>query len=533
MASSYAFGPPVRNNINFNSLAKTAPKSRIYKIFKSEILLDELSLRASATGESQRVENLSGIQYPIIRINDYIISVAEIDDFTIDCTGFLPTVSLRCTFSHQKFISKEMVKDGDIMSIAIINKSDMLAIIRNDYVITNVISSENDASGKSNYTMSFFGQLFIPGLLSALSNLSYEGTSLEAMKDCAKFLGLGFATNEEFTDDKQIWISGHSKLTEYINKTVKRAWKDEKSFFNIWIDIYYNLNFVNVNKQLMESEDKVDTAVWLNVIDHEYTFGQDANKSAQSETPKVFSNYANFKSSSFYITSWKPINRSSNITFDIGTKTSGQMFEHNNSLYSDENSRKFWSLDMEPIYDEKKVTSHILLRGRANRDPNNDKELMQANYSYVDLYQSRPWMGIQYSISNPDEDNLRWDGNHHKNYLRAGVQNIINTKELDKLNVYITVNGTNGNIIKGDKVPIAIVRSDRVESALIDSTKEGYDLVDKFYSGWYYVKGFTINWNKSNTGSIISNFSQTFILTRREWPTPVEVAPIVNTKNNK
>jgi hypothetical protein len=209
------------------------------------------------------------------------------------------------------------------------------------------------------------------------------------------------------------------------------------------------------------------------------------------------------------------------------------MFEHNNSLFLDENAKNFWSLDMEPIYDEQKATSHILLRGRATRDSKNTDELKQANYSYRDLYQSRPWMGIQYTISNPTEDNLRWDGNHHKNYLRAGAQNIINNKELDKLNVYVTVNGTNANIIKGDKLPIAIVKSDRIETALIDTTSMGHDLVDKFYSGWYYVKGFTINWNKANANSIISNFSQTFILTRREWPTPIAVTPIINPKNNK
>jgi len=531
--ATYSFGAPVRTNKNLDNQPKKSPKSRIYKLFKSEIKLDELSLRASGSNETERVENLSGVQYPIIKINDYIISVSEIEDFTIDCTGFIPTVTLRCTFAHQKFISKEMVKDGDIMSVAIVNKSDLLNILRNDYVITNVMSSENDTNGISKYTLSFFGHLFIPGMSSAKLNLSYEGTSFEAMKDCAKALGLGFATNEDNTDDKQIWISGRAKMQEYIAKTVKRSWKDEKSFFDVWIDIYYNLNLINVNKQLMQSEDNVDIAVWLNNIDHEYTFGNSANKAAQSEIAKVFSNYANYKTSSFYITTWKPINRSSSITFDIGTKTSGQMFEHNNALFVDESAKKFWSLNMEPIYDEDKSTSHILLRGRANRDPKNPDESMQANYSYMDLYESRPWMGIQYTISNPNDDNLKWDGNHHKNYLRAGAQNVINNKELDKLNVYVTVNGTNANVIKGDKMPIAIVRSDRVEAALIDKQSKGHDLVDKFYSGWYYVKGFTINWNKSRSASIISNFSQTFILTRREWPTPVEITPIINPKNNK
>lgn len=528
MAGNYTFKPSARNNVITNDATTSTQRSRIRKVFSSTILLDELSLPASSSNESEKFENLSGLQYPIIKINDYIISLAEMDSFNIDCNGFLPTVTLRCTFAHQVFISREMPKDGDIMSVAIVNKSNFFNIIRNDYVITNVISSETNAEGTSRYTMTFFGHLFVPGMSSAKLTISYEGTSMEAMMDCARILGLGFATNEEYTDDKQIWLGGRSKIHEYIQKTVKRAWKDEQSFFDTWIDIYYNLNFVNVNRQLMSTEESVEMGVWLNAVDHEYTFGDSMNKAAEVTVPKVFSNYMNYRPSSFFITSWKPINRSTSITFDIGTRANGQMFEHNNSLFVDPSTKKYWGLEIEPIYDKNKVNSHILLRGRANRDPENQdpKDFKQANYSFPDIYESRPWMGIQYTISNPNDDNTLWDGNHHRNYLRAGAQNVMNNKELEKLNVNITTNGTNSNVIRGDKVPVALIKSDRVENMLIDKASVGNDIVDKFYSGWYYVSGFNIFWSKERSENIASNFSQTFVLTRREWPTPVQVNPI-------
>lgn len=523
---SYSFSAPIRSSIDSSTMTKSSDKSRLYRYFKSTIQLDELSLPTSSTDESQRFENLSGVQYPIIKINDYIIALNEIDDFSIDSTKLLPSITLRCTFTHQIFMSKEMPKDGDIISVAIVNKSDMLNILRNDYVITNVMSSSTDPSGKGQYTLSFFGILFVPGLSSAKLNLSYEGTSFDAMKDCASALGLGFVTNENNTDDRQVWLSGRNKLYEYIDKTIKRSWKDEKSFFNVWIDVYYNLNFVNVNKQLMSSESSVDSAVWLNAIDHEYTFGNKINKASETEIPKVFSNYMNYRTSSFYITSWRALNKSTAITFDIGTRSNGQMFEHNNKLYAEENSKKYWSLDMSPIYDESKVKNHIIFRGRSNRDNTDDTMFKQANYSYVDLYESRPWMGIQYTITNPSDDNLQWDGNHHKNYLRAGVQNIINNKELDKLTVSIDVNGTNANVIRGDKIPVALIKTDRLENMLVDKRTAGHDIIDLFYSGWYYVKGFSISWNRDKSKSLSSNFTQTFILSRREWPTPIPVDPI-------
>lgn len=525
---AYSYKAPEKNTINVSNVGQAQrQKSRIFRKFKSTIQLDELSIPASQTQESERFDNLMGTQYPIIKINDYFISVAELDDFVIDSTGFIPKVTVTCTFTHHVFISKEMPKDGDIISVAIVNKSDLLNIIRNDYVITNVISSETSANGISTYRMTFFGMLFVPGLSSAKLNLSYEGTSMDAMADCAAALGLGFATNEDNTDDKQVWLSGRNKLYEYIDKTVKRSWKDEKSFFSVWIDIYYNLNFVNINKQLMSPEDSVDMAVWLNAVDHEYTFGRNMDKQAEMQIPKVFSNYINYRTSSFYITAWKPINHSTDITFDIGTTTSGQMFEHNVMLYADPSARKYWSLQIDPIYDSNKVGNHIILRGRANSDQTDPSTMKRANYSYASIYESRPWMGIQYTISNPEDDNLKWDGNHHRNYLRAGAQNIMNNKELDKLNISIDVNGTNMNIIRGDKVPVAMVKTDRLENMLIDKDSKGFDLIDRFYSGWYYVKGFSISWTKKNDNSIISNFSESFLLGRREWPTPVQVNPIV------
>jgi hypothetical protein len=46
------------------------------------------------------------------------------------------------------------------------------------------------------------------------------------------------------------------------------------------------------------------------------------------------------------------------------------------------------------------------------------------------------------------------------------------------------------------------------------------------------VKGYQLSWSKREEDSIISNFSQTFVLTRREWPTPVPVDPIPISTDN-
>ena len=126
--------PPVKESaptIGGDESSGGAGKNRIYRVLKSTIELDELSLPSEETENTEKPENLASIRHPVIKINDYIISRTEIDSMTIDCTEFLPRITLQCTFVHQKFISQNMPKDGDIISIAIRNKSDVLRSLRN------------------------------------------------------------------------------------------------------------------------------------------------------------------------------------------------------------------------------------------------------------------------------------------------------------------------------------------------------------------------------------------------------------------
>jgi len=533
--ATYLYSPPNNGSLSANpTSSQKGVKYRIYNIFKPTIILDEISIPVSDyASTSKKVEDIASLQYPLIKINNYFISEAEIDFMTIDCREFLPTITLQVTFLDNKFMDLEMPKDGDIISVAIRNKTDALNIIRNDYVITGLTPSRRKSMANTvPVTITFFGELFVPGLKSYIGAESYKGTVMETLKQVAQELQLGFNTNDENTDDKQIWISPDSP-EDFIDNITDKAWKDENSFYDSWIDIYYNLNFVNIQKQLLSAEDDVDTAASLYNVDTDWTFGPDTDQDKSALVPKVFSNYMGYRTTSFFINEWKPINKSSSITFTYGASIHASFFEHVNALYEDPNSQKYWNLQISPDYDPDKLSNHILLRGRSKYDASiNQGELARANYNYVDLYGRAPWMGIQYTITNSDDDNSKWTGNHHKNYLRSQVHQAINLAELEKLNLEISVQGTNTNIIKADKIPVVIIGTDPIENRMVDINAETRDKKNEFYSGWYLVKGFTLSWSKRANDSIISNFSQTFILTRREWPTPIAIDSVPTSASN-
>lgn len=514
----------------------TEKKGTVYGIktvFEKTIELDELSIPGKEGASSnQDPATVVSMEFPLVKINEYIFARDEIRSITIDCTEFLPKITLSIGLISQLFIAKEMPKDGDIISIAIRSRNDLLKIIRNDYVITGVHSMPNSTETKSPVFMTFYGELFIPGLKSQKNDFSFEGTTYDALMSFAKTFGLGFASNDDNTDDKQIWLKANIAGDIYVNNLTERAWRDQESFYQCWIDIYYNLNFVNINKQLISAETEVDIAALISNIDSNTFYKPDTDESKVMPTVKVFSNFQTFRTTPFYIMTWRPMNRSSAITFQIGTKMTCEMFEHNHNLYENPESTKYWGVEIEPTYDKDKTNKTILLRGRATYvDSSINTELKRANYSYTELYEKYPWLGVQYTISNPDDDNLQWDGNHHKNYQVAKVKNLINNKELDKLNLHLVVEGNNFNIIRGDKIPVALIRTNSVDNMKINPESKFNDSLDLFYSGWYLVKGFTLSWNSRNEGSITSSFAQEFILTRREWPTPIPVDPIITTEN--
>jgi len=519
--SAYTFKPTTSSIINQPKLS--AQKSRIYTKFKHSIILDELSLPAeNHTGKYNISDDLS-LMRPLVKINDFIFNENELVSMSIDTDDFLPKITLSLSILNDAFISKEMPKDGDIISIAIRSNSDILNMIRNDYVITHMIVAEKSTSHKRPSLITIFGELFVPYLRSQKNDFSVLGTSMDAMIKIARDLKLGFATNDDDTNDKQIWLKANASPISFINDVVVKAWKDNESFYDVWIDVYYNLNFVNMNKQLISSE-TLDVAVLIDNLNTKYMFGTKTSKDEAISMPKVFSNFPDIINTSFYIDSWSPINNSSAITFEVGAVLVGEMFEHNISLYKDAVSQKYWAIPIEPTYDNAKLDKFIILRGRAAQDSSTSGEDSKlANYNYREIYEKYPWLGIQYTIGDSNQPVVNWTGNHHKNYLRAAAQNLINLKELDKLNVTIGVSGTNLNLIKGEKVPVILMRTNVINNMLIDKNADPTTSPDLFYSGWYIIKGFNIGWSRENNKSLKNGFTQSFVLTRREWPAPVEI----------
>lgn len=495
------------------------------------IRFDEMSVPDSpdpktVQGGNTKVDEL-GLVYPMIRINDIILARQNINSMTISMTGFFPTISLSLMFEDTAFISKNMPKDGDMISIYIRTDTAALTYLRDDFIITSC-NAANGKGGEMGNRIILNGKLFIPGFESKNNSQAITGSSKYAIREIAQTYGIGFAYNDfDDTDDIMTWLQCRQPTDTFVSEIMSHAWKNETSFFKSWIDLYYNICFVNVNKFLLSTEnnEEVDITFATNILNIYNELKGDSSTGNAKMAAKILSNMPEFQQTPFYVSKWDPINKSSAVSMSMGYSTTTFSFLHNQNIMNNGDWDCFEILENIPAYDQNKTDSYILLRGRATYDPDKNPESDQArvNYDYTGVYNRTAWTGIEYVMSDDDKDKdpNMWSGNVHKNYSRAPYHNAQNLAELNKLYLRVVCEGLNLQIMRGERIPILICFNNSMENDMYNAATETDEprTANRFYSGYYIVDGVEYVYKGVNNGKP-SPYQTIFTLKRREWPTP-------------
>ena len=509
--------------------------SEICRIFvdpdvEKRIVVDEMSLPDNTVkndfdGDKYNIKNTAGVDYPLICINNIFLMNEEIEFMEIKMVDLIPTITLAISPKSNTLINREVIKDGDIISVFIRTTSDIITPIRSDFIINSCKIHGYEINGQgSEGSISLKGELFIPGIHSSRDNLFVIGNSKGALKEIAKKLGLGFAFNDDTeTNDKQLWFSSKQKMTDFIKNITSHIWKDEQSFFKVWIDLYYNLNFINVNKCLI-SEDSIDMTIATMVNSMQNIAPDSSSEEDALGDIKMLSNYEARKMSPFYILDVTPKNNSSNVTSEVGSNIINQMFIHNQNYYN-QGENPYIELSNVQMYDPNKRDKCVILRGRnqynSNTALNEDMSYESVNTDEINTHTE--WRGIQYTVSDSDGDNSsnEWSGNVNINYNRAETHNLINNKELDKMYIQVSLKGACLQIMRGEKIPVLVVYKDALDGIVVQENEKNTG-VNKFYSGYFFVDEIKILYSYADKSSFENNFKTVLTLKRREWPVPVD-----------
>ena len=479
----------------------------IRQIVKPVVQLDDLVVQDLESGEINTGSDPNHGEFPIkhskafttesplIQINEQLYRDQDIERMVISSSDFLPTISITIKV-HAKFVySKSFPKDGDLLSVFIRSKDDSLKPIRNDYEITNV-STQSSGNELGIEIMRIGGILSIPGL-PAQKCFSKKGNSIEVLQSVAEDFDLGFATNEIITKDSQTWLCTFKRPIDFIGDVTTSSWKDEKSFFTSFVDIFYHLNFVNI-EPMFSAKPGIEKGLSVENFSTDYDVDSELIKSFQGI---LFTNHTAAQYSQFQIAKYQQVNRANDIN-----RVHGYMkYMH----YYDALLKQKQTVYTDPIVSEGASQSQYTFKGR-----NNDNK-----QRYVQV--THRWMGTMYGVNGE---------NSHSKYLYAKTWNHQNIVHLDKLHLEMELIGVNMNLRRFQCIPVLITIQEDLqrkqaneptdytqstsnhEIAAIDQDSVPF-VVDKFYTGYYVIETIDYIFERGK-------LKQKLKLLRREWPAP-------------
>ena len=567
------------NNSQDSSVNNT--HTRIYEYFASTIELDEMSIPLiddidsnskidSSTGQHDDAKNSNtnsipfetkgnlspsknlavGFNYPLLRINDHYYGDNDIVYFSLETTGFIPTIMVKLECSYNDILKTNMIKDGDKCSVFINPGHGTIKSYRGDFQITHVkVPKMDQFKFNSKISIKFVGELFIPTIYDATQTFAFSGSSRDALIDAAEKLGLGFFFSDpENTNDVQMWYSmsdgeqkdnedGMSPAIEYIQNTAKHAYKNFESFYDCWIDPRYAISFINIAQMLGGEglDEPIDLALYNSAmaagrgVDSKNRESTDEEKAKKPKPQvKLLTNIGEDESSftSFLVTSYAE-NNDGSITNKLGLTNANYYNIKNQGLANtttvDENQIEM-NLSIPVNADKLKHGFYIMAGPGQNLTYTEGK-----NGSYTDQHKSV--QGGQIAETQSDEDakeivesgnNMLASGNTNKFYETADGHNLLCNAWLRKKTISVTLNGCNMQIMRGEKIPMMLRDNFNPATTISQAKNDNQMTYQKLMisgTGWFIIKDlkwiYDINHPQKGT-----SWRTELTLTRREWPIP-------------
>jgi hypothetical protein len=462
------------------------------------------------TGSAMKYSNVQGAEFPLIQINDFFFQEDQTAYMKIDTSGFLPTILVKLLIKSKVIYTSGFPKDGDILSIFIRSKDNSFKPIKNDYEITSV-KVEGERKETTPEFMTISGVLYVEGLKNTKC-YAKSGTSIEVIQKLADDLQLGFATNELSTKDKQVWLSSYKKAQDFIQEVTSAAWKDNKSFFTSFVDIFYNLNFVNVDP-LFSIKPGKELGISIESYSTDYDVDSELIKKSMSI---LFTNHTMARYSSQWINKYEQVNQANSVNRSHGYVK----FNH----YYDALLRKKVLFFNDPLTSPNSENEKYIFKGRNATDQ---------RFGRV----THDWMGTMYGGNGE---------NQHPMYIYAQTWNFQNMIHLDKLYLNVELDQINMTLRKYQVIPLLIIVQEDAVRRVVNSpndtknattpttenTKDATSnelseeelpfVVEKFYTGDYVIQDITYEYQKGF-------FKQKLKLLRREWPAPPQPSRNNNT----
>ena len=363
--------------------------------------------------QKENIEIAASVGYtPFFWYLGYQIPPSAISNLNLYHTGIIPQVVIvfRDTIG---FLKKEaMPLDNTTFEVFLNSGSDNLKSIHLKF---KLVKFQENKGGS--YTIT--GTLDLKDFYKP-NYKSYTGTSLQVLRDIAKENELGFNTNIESTDDSMKWTNTGKLTGDFINEIIKHSYISDSSFVGAYIDFYYCLNYVDLEKEWTRDISK-DICILSTGVSSDALGAKtpDEGKTA----PFILTNDKSQNSTPLFIQKHQMNNDSTSKSLNEG--------QFKISKFYDTSSKSFLIFNVDSLTSES--DDKIILKGSPS-----DKSELETNFRTI--FSGRV-----------DMENV------HKNYLYAETQNKTNFANLSRISMSLELPNANFTMYKFQKLQIRFI----------------------------------------------------------------------------
>lgn len=485
-------------------------------ILPTEIKIDSVG----EPGGGSKQTKVIGTLKPFILVNSYQFGPGDIQSFRLDCSGITPKCEVVVLDNKNAFQVESYPRDGDFFTVLLNSKhQETFKSIHMDFDIIE-IETTPEIEGE-NPTITLEGIAKIPRLYAEdCQNLDADN-SLNHLELIARDLELGLATNVEAPDDNQPRLQAYITYADFIKEIVEDSYISDDAFTKYYIDQYYYLTYVNINKIFNAPNPKLDEVMSVLASfassmseGHDQAEDGEENKGDQIEVPLMLTNHKDTNGLSCYVDRYELINNSSQVSLAAGYARNIQVYDNNS-----EPGERLQEFKVEALVTEDLPDIEAPLKG-------NEKD------NRYETQVKHKYMGRQ----NAGEDGL---GNTHPNAAFSKLHNKQNQMETEKMKVRMTLSSFNPSIYKFQKIPVIMYHYDGVrgeaskqgdfkreeagftdqpfDAGKADSANDAQQVMDRFLSGHYIIENIDYIIDNPDAG-----VKQVVTLIRREWPTRIK-----------
>lgn len=384
----------------------------ITQIDKTTYKLDPIEWNTSPDQQENREIAMSIGYTPFMWFMGYQIPPSAITALNLYHDGIVPKVMV--IFNDTiGFIKKEgMPLDNSKFEVFINSGSENLKSI---HLRFKIVKFQENKDG----TYTCYGTIDLKDFYKP-SYKSYTGTSVEVLRQIAKELELGFNSNIERSDDSMKWTNTGKTSEEFITEIVKHGYISDSSFVGAYIDFYYCLNYVDIEKEWVRNNKEdvclISTGVASNAVQNS---GDEATKLVKF----ILTNDKSESGTPLYIMKYDLVNSSTEKSITKGQFTISKFY--------DTSSKSFLIFNVDSLTTEN--NDNVILKGGPK-----DKKELETNFRTRFLGRF-------------DMENV------HKNYLYAETQNKTNFDNLSRIGLNLQMPNANFTMYKFQKVNIRMI----------------------------------------------------------------------------